>query len=61
VDDERTRFMVLVTHELRAPISTIYSCLELALSGYAAPEKAAKSWRAPRTERPKCLGSSAIC
>jgi len=40
VDDERTRFMVLVTHELRAPISTIYSCLELALSGYAAPEKA---------------------
>jgi len=40
VDGERTRFMVLVTHELRAPISTIYSCLELALSGYAAPEKA---------------------
>ena len=32
--------MVLVTHELRAPISTIYSCLELALSGYAAPDKA---------------------
>jgi len=40
VDEERTRFMVLVTHELRAPVSTIYSCLELALSGYASPEKA---------------------
>jgi len=40
IDSERTRFMVLVTHELRAPVSTIYSCLELALSGYASPEKA---------------------
>jgi signal transduction histidine kinase len=39
VDVERTRFMVLVTHELRAPLSTIYSALELALSGYASPEK----------------------
>lgn len=39
IDDERTRFMVLVTHELRAPISTIYSALELALGGYAPPEK----------------------
>jgi signal transduction histidine kinase len=38
-DAERTRFMVLVTHELRAPVSTIYSCLELALSGVASPEK----------------------
>jgi len=39
-DSERTRFMVLVTHELRAPVSSIYSCLELALSGVASPEKA---------------------
>ena len=39
LDSERTRFMVLVTHELRAPISTIYSALELALAGYASPEK----------------------
>ena len=39
IDGERTRFMVLVTHELRAPISTIYSALELALGGYAPPEK----------------------
>ncbi len=39
VDEERTRFMVLVTHELRAPISTIYSALELALSGVASAEK----------------------
>ena len=39
VDQERTRFIVLVTHELRAPISTIYSALDLALSGYATPEK----------------------
>jgi signal transduction histidine kinase len=31
--------MVMVTHELRAPVSTIYSSLELALSGYATPEK----------------------
>jgi len=40
LDNERTRFMVLVTHELRAPVSTIYSCLELALSGYVSAEKA---------------------
>ena len=39
IDAERTRFMVLVTHELRAPINTIYSALELALGGYASPEK----------------------
>ena len=39
IDAERTRFMVLVTHELRAPINTIYSALELALEGYASPEK----------------------
>jgi signal transduction histidine kinase len=39
IDQERTRFIVLVTHELRAPISTIYSALDLALSGYATLEK----------------------
>jgi signal transduction histidine kinase len=39
VDGERSRFMILVTHELRAPISTIYSSLDLVLSGYASPEK----------------------
>ena len=39
IDDERTRFMVLVTHELRAPINTIYSALDLALTGLATPEK----------------------
>jgi signal transduction histidine kinase len=39
LDAERTRFMVLVTHELRAPINTIYSALELARSGIAGPEK----------------------
>lgn len=38
IDAERTRFMVLVTHELRAPINTIHSCLEVALAGYASPE-----------------------
>lgn len=40
IDRERTRFMVMVTHELRAPVTTIYSSLELALSGYASSEKA---------------------
>jgi signal transduction histidine kinase len=39
IDKERTRFIVMVTHELRAPINTVYSALELALSGYAPPEK----------------------
>jgi signal transduction histidine kinase len=38
IDAERTRFMTLVTHELRAPINTIYTCVELALAGYASPE-----------------------
>jgi signal transduction histidine kinase len=39
IDQERTRFIVLVTHELRAPINTVYSALEVALSGVASPEK----------------------
>ena len=34
VDDERTRFMTLVTHELRAPLSIIYSAMDLVLGGY---------------------------
>ncbi len=39
IDAERTRFLTLVTHELRAPINTIHTCVELALSRYASPEK----------------------
>jgi len=38
IDAERTRFMVLVTHELRAPINTIYSAL----------------WREPRSGPLSC-------
>jgi signal transduction histidine kinase len=38
-DAERTRFMTLVAHELRAPINTIHTCVELALSGHTPPEK----------------------
>jgi len=38
IDAERTRFMTLVTHELRAPINTVHTCAELALTGYASPE-----------------------
>lgn len=37
LDAERTRFMLLVTHELRAPISTIYSALQLVRAGYTSP------------------------
>jgi signal transduction histidine kinase len=37
-DAERTRFLMLVTHELRAPINTIHTCSELALSGASSPE-----------------------
>jgi signal transduction histidine kinase len=39
MDAERTRFMLLVTHELRAPISTIYSSLELVRAGYTSPQE----------------------
>jgi signal transduction histidine kinase len=39
LDAERTRFLTLVTHELRAPINTIHTCLELVLTGRASPEK----------------------
>ena len=38
VDAERTRFMLMVTHELRAPISTIHTSAEVALAGHASPE-----------------------
>ncbi len=38
VDVERTRFLTLVTHELRAPINTIHTCVELALAGHSSPE-----------------------
>ena len=38
VDVERTRFMLLVTHELRAPISTIHTCVEVALAKHTSPE-----------------------
>ena len=38
VDAERTRFMTLVTHELRAPISTIHTCAEVALAENTSPE-----------------------
>jgi signal transduction histidine kinase len=39
LDAARTKFMVTVTHELRAPVTTIYSCLDLVLGGYASREK----------------------
>jgi signal transduction histidine kinase len=39
LDAARTKFMVTVTHELRAPVTTIYSCLDLVLEGFASREK----------------------
>lgn len=39
MDSERTRFITLVTHELRAPINTIHTCMELGLSEHASPER----------------------
>jgi signal transduction histidine kinase len=39
LDAERTRFLTLVTHELRAPINTIHTCVELALTGSVSPER----------------------
>jgi signal transduction histidine kinase len=42
LDEARTRFIVTVTHELRAPVGTIISALDLVLGGYAAPEKQRK-------------------
>ncbi len=39
VDAERTRFITLVAHELRAPVNTIHTCVSVALAGFASPEK----------------------
>ena len=39
LDAARTRFIVTVTHELRAPVTTIISSLELTLGGYAPQDK----------------------
>jgi len=39
IDEERTRFMMMVSHELRAPLNTIYSVLEFATGHYASAEK----------------------
>jgi len=39
LDAARTRFILTVTHELRAPVTTIISSLELALGGYAPEDK----------------------
>jgi signal transduction histidine kinase len=39
MDAEGTRFLTTVAHELRAPLNTIHTCIELALAGYASPEK----------------------
>jgi len=40
LDAERARLMMVVTHELRAPVGVIYSAIELVRGGYAGPEKA---------------------
>jgi signal transduction histidine kinase len=40
VDEERTRFMMLVSHELRAPLNTIFSVLDLATGDYVPFEQA---------------------
>ena len=39
LDRTKTRFMLTVTHELRAPVGAIQSYLDLILNGYVAPEK----------------------
>jgi signal transduction histidine kinase len=39
LDAARTRFIVMVTHELRAPVGAIISALDLVLGGYASLEK----------------------
>jgi signal transduction histidine kinase len=39
VDAERTRFMTFVTHEMRAPLNTIHTCVELALDDRVSPER----------------------
>jgi signal transduction histidine kinase len=39
LDQTKTRFLLTVTHELRAPVAAIQSYLDLILQGYTAPEK----------------------
>jgi signal transduction histidine kinase len=39
LDRTKTRFLLTVTHELRAPVAAIQSYLDLILNGYVAPEK----------------------
>ncbi len=39
LDDARSQFTLLVTHELRAPVAAIQSYLKLILDGYVKPEK----------------------
>ena len=39
LDAARTQFIMMVTHELRAPVGAIISALDLVLGGYAQPEK----------------------
>jgi signal transduction histidine kinase len=38
IDAERTRFVTLATHELRAPLNTIHTCVELALASQTSPQ-----------------------
>lgn len=38
-DEQRTLFMRIVTHELRAPVAAIKSLLQLILTGYVPPER----------------------
>jgi signal transduction histidine kinase len=39
LDETKTRFLLTVTHELRAPVAAIQSYLDLMLQGYVAQEK----------------------
>ena len=39
LDQMKTRFLLTVTHELRAPVAAIQSFLDLILQGYVEPER----------------------
>jgi signal transduction histidine kinase len=39
LDEMKTRFLLTVTHELRAPVAAIQNYLDLILQGYVGPEK----------------------
>ncbi len=39
LDAARTRFIVMLTHELRAPVGTLVSAFDLVLGGYASPAR----------------------